>query len=111
MFAGYSPGPYQSNPGGPLNQFDLGAPNSAGPAPGGFLNQPLAFWVGAAILLIVLKVAGEHEGSKINPAHYHVGGYNLATFLTAWIVGWGALKLAVTRWFPSSGAAQFVSFL
>lgn len=109
MMPQWGPSPYNTNPGAGVNQF--GISGISNPAPGGFLNQPLTFWIGAVIVLVALKIAGEHEGSKINPAHYHVGGYNAVTFLSAWIVFWGLTKLAINRWFPSSGAAQFVNYL
>lgn len=108
MLPNWGPNPYASNPGAVLNQTGIAGQGQPGNA---FLSQPLTFWIGAALVLVALKVAGEHEGSRINPAHYHVGGYNLVTLLTAWIVGWGFTKLVVTRFFPNSGAAQFVNYL
>lgn len=76
-----------------------------------FLGMPLSFWVGAFVLLCVLKWVSEHPDTSLEPAHIHVGGYNLITLVTAWIVGWGLLKLIVNRWFGHTATASFVNFL
>ena len=106
--------PYSSN-GWMLNpSVDMGSggiTGQASPSPGGFLNQPMAVWVGALVLLLVIKVASEKESSPISPAHYHVGGFNLGTQFLSWFVTLFLVKVAVLKWFPNSSAAAALKFV
>jgi|ERR1035437_797314 hypothetical protein len=74
-------------------------------------GQPISFWVLCVVLLFVLKWASEREGTKLEPAHLYIGGYNVASIVIAWLVGFGLLKFTLNRFLPASGATAFVNFV
>jgi hypothetical protein len=63
-----------------------------------FLGEPLWFYAGLIAILGAWKFIGEHENSNINPAHLHIGGYNLVGVTVTAIVGIVLLKMLVNRW-------------
>jgi hypothetical protein len=42
-----------------------------------FFGEPIAVWLGAIILLFVLKWLSERKESGYNPAYIKIGGYNV----------------------------------
>jgi hypothetical protein len=76
--------------------------------PSSILGQPMAWWVGLALLLLLFKFISEHERLPFNPAHVHIGGYNFAAITVNAIVGIVLLKAIFNRW-PVYGLTQVIN--
>lgn len=66
------------------------------------MPSPVTWLVGAIVLLFVLKFLGEHDRSPINPAHVHVGGYNVLTIFVIVLITVVGFKILVNRPFFTS---------
>lgn len=74
------------------------------------LGQPLGFYLGAVALLFLLKMASESDATSLEPAHLHVGAYNILAVTAAAVVGIASLKLIFNRW-AVPGLTTFVNFI
>ena len=99
--------------GSPIQNFPSGGPTRGGStvAPqtpqytGAGMPSPVTWFVGAIILLFVLKFLGERESSPINPAHVHIGGYNVLTIFVIVVITVVGMKILVNRPFFGSNRA------
>jgi hypothetical protein len=82
-------------------------------ATGAGLPSPLTWLLGALLLLWGLKILSEHPKTALNPAHIHVGGYNVLTIFTIVIISVVGVKILVNRPFfsrgPQAGFASLVN--
>jgi hypothetical protein len=106
LFLAGMPG-YQQNPG---TASSSNAPNST-PQTQSYQGAPMNFWIGAGITVLALKYVSEHEGSKFEPAHINIGGYNALAIVTVWMVGFGLVKLVMNKFLPNAGGTAFVNYL
>jgi|SRR5579863_2088145 len=61
-------------------------------------------------ILVILKLTGEHARAEgINPAHIHIGGYNLLTITLTAIIGIVGLKVVFNRWNVFPQLTNFVN--
>ncbi|MEM3469829.1 MAG: hypothetical protein QXZ36_03685 [Thermoproteota archaeon] len=72
-------------------------------------GQPMIVYFGLLIVLFLAKWVSEHPDTKIEPAHLHIGGYNVAMVTLIAILGIDAMKIIVDR-FPVPGLYQVVNF-
>jgi hypothetical protein len=75
-----------------------------------FLGQPFSFYLGMIALLFLLKWFGEHPNTPINPAHLHIGGYDLVAVGVASVVFIATMKLLLNR-YPVMGLTQFFNYV
>lgn len=99
--------------GSPISNFRMDGPTRGGStvqpqtaaATGAGMPSPVTWLVGAIILLFVLKFLGERESSPINPAHVHIGGYNVLTIFVIVVITVVGMKILVNRPFFGSNRA------
>lgn len=75
-----------------------------------FVGEPLGVWVGAIILLFVLKFLSERKDSKLNPAYIKIGGYNVLAITLSAMIGIILLKVIFNK-FQVPGVTQFANTL
>lgn len=61
---------------------------------GGGALTPVTFLIGLIGLLVVMKLLGESNKTSIQPAHLHIGPYNILTVTVTAIVGIVLAKIA-----------------
>jgi hypothetical protein len=82
-----------------------------GPGAGiSFLNQPFAFYLGIIALLFLLKYFSENPNTPINPAHVHIGGYNVLAVGTVSIFFIVTLKVFLNR-YPIMGLTDVINYV
>jgi len=109
-----------SGPIGASTKFSLFGSSSTDPplepttALGGVVQggqpSPVVILLGMVALLLLLKVIGESKNTAIDPAHIHIGGYNLLGITVVSIVGIGLLKLVFNRW-QVPGVTPLLNFI
>lgn len=72
--------------------------------------SPIIVLLGFALLLFLLKFAGEHKDTAIDPADLHIGSYNILTVTVSAIVGIASLKL-LFNWIHLPGITPLVNFI
>ena len=83
-------------------------------ATGANLPSPMTWLVGAIVLLILLKTIGDSDKfPMVNPAHIHIGGYNVLTIFVIVLLSVVGMKIVVNRPFfergPQAGFASLVN--
>lgn len=83
-------------------------------ATGADLPSPVTWLVAVLVLLYLLKVLGESDRTAINPAHIHIGGYNVLTIFVIVLISLVGAKILVNRPFftarqPLAGFASLVN--
>lgn len=56
-------------------------------------GQPLLMYIGMIVLLVGFKFLSEHPASELEPAHLHIGGYNVLAVTVTAIIGIVGLKM------------------
>lgn len=69
---------------------------------------PVTFLIGLIGLLVLMKVLGESSKTDIEPAHLHIGGYNLVAVTVTSVVGIVLLKVIFNK-FQVPGITDLVN--
>ena len=86
-----------------LTPMSVGSPLSTTPIPqtaqasGANLPNALTWFIGAVVLLFALKFLSEHDRVPLNPAHVHVGAYNVLTIFVIVVISVVGMKILVNR--------------
>jgi hypothetical protein len=81
--------------------------------PGGaisFLGQPFSFYLGMIALLFALKWFSEHPNTPIDPAHLHIGGYDLMAVGVSAVVFIVTMKLILNK-YQVMGLTQLFNYV